>query len=1639
VSSPDGTPGGTITFTVNGVVGAPQPIANGSASIALSFPAGTQTISATYSGDANFLAASSGILSLAIDKASSTLTVTSNPAQLEQLVAIRAAPVLVSPASGTATGTVDFAIGGDPIGVCVGLPVQNGAAVCNISFLRLGTFNITANYSGDANTKPSSFVMPLTVGKVLAGMSIASAPVAPVYGTPVTVGVLLSGATGVAAPTGSVSFAMGGATLPSVSVGVDGRASLLFPGLLNAGAYQVTAIYSGDGNYQSSSSLTLNFTVAKAASTLVLTSTPPAVGQAVTVTATLTLAGAGGTADGTVSMGDGGVSICTGVALQTGIATCTTPPLQTGTNTINASYSGDVNTAASTATLALTATKAAAGITTAFTPAAPVFGATVTLTASLVAASGLPMPTGTVAFTDGAAGLGVAPVGADGHASVGTSTLSVGTHSIVAVYSGDTSYQSATAAAASIVVGKAATSVALTSNTAPAGQPVTLTAAVTVVSPGSGTPGGTVDFRSGSTAIAGCTGIAVQNGSAACNTSFAQAGSYTIGASYNGDANTAASTASLTLTTGRSAAAITTAFAPAAPGYGAAVTITATLVGAAGQPSPTGTVAFSDGLTALGTAPVSAGGQASVAVSTLIAGTHSIVAVYSGDANYQLATAAAVSVLVGKAATSMALTSNAAQVGQPVTLTAAVTVVSSGSGTPGGTVDFRSGSTAIAGCTGIATQNGSAACNTSFSQTGNYSIGATYNGDGNTTASTATLALTVSKAVAGIYTAATLSAPPYGAAVTVNALLLGATGLPAPGGTVAFSDGTAALTTVAVGSDGRASLVLGSGANALSIGTHSIAAVYSGDANYQTATAAALAIVVAKAATSVVLASSPAQIGQPVSLKAAVTVVSPGSAALGGTVDFSNGGRAIAGCAGMVLQNGTVACSTSFPQLGTYAIGVSYNGDANTAPGTGTMQVTVGKASAGIYTAFTPAAPVYGGTVAINALLLGATGLGTPTGTILFSDGGSPLATMPVGADGRASVMLPSTGLAPLGGGSHSVVAAYSGDANYVMSTADPLYLTVGKASTSTLLTASAGGILTATVTVVAPGAGAPTGSVQFYQGGTLIGASGIAPQGSGFVATISAGSQSGNIWAVYQGDGNFNGNTSPVVMVAGSVQVSISSDHNPAAAGQAVTFTVRVSASSGAGTPSGSVQLSADGAAVGTGTLAAGQATIIATLTVGSHTITASYSGDAVYAAATATMQQVINKASIALSLTSSAGATVYGQPVTLTAQLGTQSTGGTIQFLDGTAAMGSAPVSAGVATFTAASLAVGVHSIQATWPGDPNSAAAASAVLSQTVSQAQTSTTLTVSGSTLTAAVAVTAPGTGSPTGSVKFLDAATNAVLATTAMTGGSASTAMPATTDAIVAVYSGDANFQTSASSPLARVAVVNAASYAPASFAPDGIASLFGTNLAPATTSAPGPPAVSLGGTTVAITDSAGVARTAGLLFVSAEQLSFLMPADTATGPATVAVTNSNGVATSTAILVARVAPGLFTMNSTGQGVAAAQTLLVHADGTRGAPQDVAVYDQTKAQWVAAPIDLGASGDAVYLLLYGTGIRHYSAMPVCTIGGQTTAAMFAGAQGTFAGLDQVNVALPQSLRGKGSVDLSLTVDGTASNTVTLAFQ
>ena len=125
-------------------------------------------------------------------------------------------------------------------------------------------------------------------------------------------------------------------------------------------------------------------------------------------------------------------------------------------------------------------------------------------------------------------------------------------------------------------------------------------------------------------------------------------------------------------------------------------------------------------------------------------------------------------------------------------------------------------------------------------------------------------------------------------------------------------------------------------------------------------------------------------------------------------------------------------------------------------------------------------------------------------------------------------------------------------------------------------------------------------------------------------------------------------------------------------------------------------------------------------------------------------------------------------------------------------------------------------------------------------------------------------------------------------------------------------------------------------------------------------------------------------------------------------------------------------PSIFTL---GGSVAAAVAVRV-APG--GAQTPVNVFQCSGSTCTTAPIDLGATGDTVFLTLFGTGIRKTSAVSNvrATIGGADAPVLFAGAQGEFAGLDQVNLQVPASLRGRGDVPVVLTVDGQTTNTVTI---
>jgi uncharacterized protein (TIGR03437 family) len=171
-----------------------------------------------------------------------------------------------------------------------------------------------------------------------------------------------------------------------------------------------------------------------------------------------------------------------------------------------------------------------------------------------------------------------------------------------------------------------------------------------------------------------------------------------------------------------------------------------------------------------------------------------------------------------------------------------------------------------------------------------------------------------------------------------------------------------------------------------------------------------------------------------------------------------------------------------------------------------------------------------------------------------------------------------------------------------------------------------------------------------------------------------------------------------------------------------------------------------------------------------------------------------------------------------------------------------------------------------------------------------------------------------------------------------------------------------------------------------------------------------------------------VTRPARLFVVAPTQINYLTPAGMALGPATVNVITAGGATISGTMQVDRVAPGLYSADKRGSGVAAAFYLRVAADGQQ--TQDL-IYDPTSL--AATPVDLGAESDGVYLLLFGTGIRNHGGSVTATVGGADVPVLGAVAQGQYPGFDQVNIGpLPRSLGGRGEVDLAVTVDGKRTN-------
>lgn len=227
-------------------------------------------------------------------------------------------------------------------------------------------------------------------------------------------------------------------------------------------------------------------------------------------------------------------------------------------------------------------------------------------------------------------------------------------------------------------------------------------------------------------------------------------------------------------------------------------------------------------------------------------------------------------------------------------------------------------------------------------------------------------------------------------------------------------------------------------------------------------------------------------------------------------------------------------------------------------------------------------------------------------------------------------------------------------------------------------------------------------------------------------------------------------------------------------------------------------------------------------------------------------------------------------------------------------------------------------------------------------------------------------------------------------------------------------------------------VINAASGGSV-VAPNSIASATGRGIGASTQSANPPLPTVLSGVSVQTTDASKASFMNPVFYVAPNQINFVIPAGVGIGMATVKILNGDSTPPSTTVQVAAVAPGLFTANGGGTGVAAA--IAIRRSIATQTDTDVPVFHCDANSCTSMPIEL-ADDSQVFLELYGTGIRGRTSLAnvTATIDGLSADVLFAGPQGQFPGLDQVNLTLPQNLKGHGEQDLILTVDGHPANKV-----
>ncbi len=819
----------------------------------------------------------------------------------------------------------------------------------------------------------------------------------------------------------------------------------------------------------------------------------------------------------------------------------------------------------------------------------------------------------------------------------------------------------------------------------PVASPVTYGASPITLSATGGAPSLLVTFS--------VTGPATLNGSTLTITG---AGTVVVTANQAGDSDySAAKPATQTIAVSQAASTTLLTAATLTPTQGKADLLTATVSGAG---TLSGTVVFSAAGTTICSATVTSG-TATCSYTPSNQGAVAVTAQYQGDANHTSSVSGIVALNVQSAfdaSISLQAGSTTAVYPGATNLTACVAPATTAVAT--GSVGIYDGANLL---TTMALQGNG--CVYWYIAPGlnaaTHSLTAAYSGDKNNAAgSSAPTVLTVNPAPVNLAVATGNTSIPFG--VSFHATVTASSNAGSPLGSISYSlDGGAAVAAPLTG--GNASLVIGQ----LSAGSHQVTVTYAQQANYAAAAPVTQSFAVTSAPVSVALTPSAfsTTVGSQVTFTAIVTSGTTSAPSATGSVSFANGSTVLATVP--VNANGQAVYSTSL-SAGSNTITATFAGAGNYGTGSASVNIAVSTAAQTIAFASLPATATYASGLSYALTATATSGL-------------------PVSYAVTGPAAISGSTLAITGPGTVTVTASQAGNNNYTAAKSVTHTVSVGsplpsatislQLSSTTLVYPGATNI---TVCVTSATKKAASGTAQILDGGTALTTQTL--QGNGCANWyITPGLAVGThvFTANYSGDSkNAAGTSASTTITVNPVPVSMSISAAGGSTPYGVNFKRTVTLSSNAGSPLGSITYSLDGGSPVSVALSAGNALInIALPAAGSHKVLVGYAHQTNYAAATSqTLSFTVTPAASTIVLTSSSSSAKSSASVTFTAAVNSTSAGapnaaGSVTFSDGGTVLATVAVDAtGKAVYSTTNLAVGLHTISATFAGSSNYAAA-------------------------------------------------------------------------------------------------------------------------------------------------------------------------------------------------------------------------------------------------------------------------------------------------------------------------------------------